>query len=68
LLFFLYLPKLSFSGFTLFGENGFVIGKEALRSSDELMKTVLHECYRLATSSVKSKKAIDQATATLEAV
>lgn len=55
-----------FSGFTLFGENGFVIGKEALRSSDELLKTVLHECYRLATSSVKSKISIGQTTITQE--
>ena len=55
-----------FSGLTLFGENGFVIGKEALQSSDELLKTVLHECYRLATSGVKANPRLDQTRITME--
>ena len=35
---------------TLFEEGGFVIGKEALASTRELYKTVLHELYRLHMS------------------
>lgn len=55
-----------FSGFTLFGENGFVIGKEALKSSDEIAKTVLHECYRLATSTTRSDTGVSQGLLTQE--
>ncbi|HFA51544.1 MAG TPA: RHS repeat-associated core domain-containing protein [Bacteroidetes bacterium] len=40
-----------FSGFSLFGENGFVIGREALGSQEELTKTLLHELHRLNTSN-----------------
>jgi hypothetical protein len=35
---------------TLFGENGFVLGREAFVSEAELTKTLLHETYRLTTS------------------
>ena len=35
----------------MFGENGFLIGNEAFSSTSELGKTVLHEFYRLYTSS-----------------
>jgi hypothetical protein len=45
-----YEPGLSASGMTLFGENGFVIGRGALASDAELAKTIAHESYRLATS------------------
>ena len=55
-----------FSGLTLFGENGFVIGKEALRSQDEIMKTVLHECYRLSTSAARSNSGVSQVLITQE--
>lgn len=55
-----------FSGLTLFGENGFVIGKEALRSQDEIMKTFLHECYRLSTSAAGSNSGVSQALITRE--
>jgi RHS repeat-associated protein len=50
----LYEPQLPASGFTLFEENAFVIGKEAFKSQAELNKTLLQELYRLNTSSVKS--------------
>lgn len=46
----LYEPDLPASGFTLFGEHGFVIGPQAFTSESELAKTVAHESYRLATS------------------
>jgi hypothetical protein len=36
---------------TMFGENGFLIGREAFASQSELGKTVLHELYRLGTSA-----------------
>ena len=39
------------SGMTMFGENGFLIGREAFTSQAELQKTVLHELYRLNTSA-----------------
>lgn len=50
-----------FSGMTLFGERGFVIGKEALRSPDEIVKTVLHEFYRLSTSAAGPNSGVSQA-------
>ncbi|MEM8524808.1 MAG: DUF6443 domain-containing protein [Bacteroidota bacterium] len=55
-----------FSGFTLFSENGFVVGKEALKSSDEITKTVLHETYRISTSSAKSGGGVTQNIVTQE--
>jgi RHS repeat-associated protein len=47
----LYEPGLSASGMTLFGENGFVIGRDAFASTGELGRTVLHELYRLSHSA-----------------
>jgi RHS repeat-associated protein len=49
-----YEPELQASGMTMFGENGFLIGREAFSSSSELYKTVLHELYRLKTSASSS--------------
>ena len=46
-----YEPDLPASGMTMFGENGFLIGREAFVSEAELQKTVLHELYRLNTST-----------------
>ncbi len=46
-----YEPGLPASGMTMFGENGFLIGREAFRNSTEINKTVLHELHRLHTSS-----------------
>jgi hypothetical protein len=46
-----YEPGLPASGMTMFGENGFLIGREAFTSQAELQKTVLHELYRLNTSN-----------------
>jgi len=45
-----YEPQLPSSGMTMFGENGFVIGPEAFKSSVEMEKTVLHELHRLKTT------------------
>lgn len=47
----LYEPGLPASGMTMFGEDGFLIGREAFVSQAELQKTVLHELYRLSTST-----------------
>lgn len=47
-------PDAPMSGMTLFGENGFVVGSEALQSTKELTKTVLHETHRLSTTASKS--------------
>ncbi|MCB9654682.1 MAG: hypothetical protein H6729_11190 [Deltaproteobacteria bacterium] len=49
-----YEPGLPASGMTMFGENGFLIGREAFASQAELGKTVLHELYRLGTSASAS--------------
>jgi len=49
-----YEPGLPASGMTMFGENGFLIGREAFASEAELSKTVLHELYRLTTSVAKT--------------
>ena len=46
-----YEPNLPASGMTMFGENGFLIGKAAFKSQAELQKTILHELHRLYTSS-----------------
>lgn len=43
-------PGIPSSGFTLFGENGFAVGREAFVSDAELTKTLLHETYRLEFS------------------
>ena len=42
---------LQFSGMTAF-PTGFVIGKEAFASEDELKRTLLHEMYRLCHSEI----------------
>lgn len=46
-----YEPNLPSSGMTMFGEDGFLIGREAFSSKEESAKTVLHELYRLKNSS-----------------
>lgn len=48
-------PGAPFSGFTLMGENGFVLGSEAFASEAELTKTLLHEIYRLEHSLAKAQ-------------
>lgn len=60
----LYEPGMQASGFTLFGENGFVIGRDAFSSPGELQKTVLHELHRLTTS--RSASGLSGAVATQE--
>jgi hypothetical protein len=42
-----------FSGMTWFEKNGFNIGREAFKSEEELVKTVLHETHRLRTSTLR---------------
>ncbi|MBS1528366.1 MAG: hypothetical protein JST19_22155 [Bacteroidetes bacterium] len=44
-------PELPFSGMTFFEENGFVLGKAAFESKEEMIKTVLHELYRIENSA-----------------
>ena len=46
-----YEPGLPASGMTMFGENGFLIGREAFAVAGELERTILHELYRLNTSA-----------------
>jgi hypothetical protein len=46
-----YEPGLPASSMSMFGENGFLIGREAFASAAELGKTILHELYRLETSA-----------------
>jgi hypothetical protein len=46
-----YEPGLKASGMTMFGENGFLLGREAFQSEAELVKTLLHETHRLTTSA-----------------
>jgi hypothetical protein len=62
-----YEPGLPASGMTMFGENGFLIGREAFASEEEFRKTLLHETYRLTTSEVgrgmgASQEAVAQET------
>ncbi len=51
---------------TMFGEKGFVIGRNAFASETELTKTILHETYRLRTSQVGASGAASQAAVTAE--
>ncbi len=48
-----YEPDAPVSGMTLFGENGFLLGREAFTTEAELIKTVLHELHRLSMSTVQ---------------
>jgi len=57
-----YEPGLPASGMTMFGENGFLIGREAFASEAELNKTVLHELHRLNTSASSGGVSGDLAT------
>ena len=60
-----YEPGMPASGLTNFEGNGFVMGREAFTSDAEAAKTVLHELYRLTTSTVPAGGA-DAATVTSE--
>jgi hypothetical protein len=46
----LYEPTMPEHGFSLFTENGFVLGPKAFASEEALGKTIAHEMYRLETS------------------
>jgi hypothetical protein len=61
-----YEPNLPASGMTMFGENGFLLGREAFKSEDELGKTILHELHRLNTSSLREGAAIGAEAAAAE--
>lgn len=52
-----YEPGAPCSGMTLFGENGFLLGREAFKSESEVVKTLLHELHRLTTSVVRAEGA-----------
>ncbi len=54
------------SGMTLFDEGGFVIGREAFSSQDELSKTVLQELYRLNTCGIGATGQAAQSAVTSE--
>jgi RHS repeat-associated protein len=62
----LFEPDAPVSGMTLFGEEGFIIGREAFTSEEELVKTVLHETYRLQTSQIGASGTGFQEAATAE--
>jgi len=59
-------PGLPASGMTLFSENGFLIGREAFRSTAELQKTVLHELHRLNTSATRVSGSLSASQAATE--
>lgn len=52
-----YEPGAPCSGMTLFGENGFLLGREAFKAESEVIKTLLHELHRLTTSVVRTEGA-----------
>lgn len=60
-----YEPALKASGMTMFGEDGFLVGREAFTSEQEFVKTLLHETYRLVTS-VSRTEGVSAATAKVE--
>lgn len=64
----IYQHDLTYSeAMTLSGEGGFVLGPKAFKSEAELTKTLLHETYRLHTSSVLGKAVdVGQSVATSE--
>ena len=53
-------PQAPISGMTWFADNSFVIGKEAFSSRPELIKTILHELYRLHTSTLRGATGIQE--------
>ena len=55
-----YEPGLPASGMTMFGEDGFLVGREAFVSEEELQKTLLHETYRLHMSQIGRGAAASQ--------
>lgn len=59
-----YEPGLPASGMTMFGENGFLMGREAFTSTLERNQTVLHELHRLTFSN--SANGVSGALATQE--
>jgi uncharacterized protein RhaS with RHS repeats len=61
-----YEHGLAHSGMTLHGSNGFVLGRQAFSSGEELTKTVLHELFRLTTSSTRGGGAASGTIATAE--
>ncbi len=61
-----YEPDLFASGMTMFGANGFVIGREAFVTEAELTKTLLHELYRLTTSAIGRGRGASDTTITSE--
>ncbi|MBX3206710.1 MAG: hypothetical protein KF764_16695 [Labilithrix sp.] len=60
-------PGMPASGMTLFGENAFVLGREAFTSDAELAKTLLHETQRLTTSRSGGGVSAELATSETEA-
>jgi hypothetical protein len=61
-----YEPGLNASGMTMFGENGFLIGRQAFSSEAEFVKTHLHETQRLTTSAIGRGGAASEATVAAE--
>ncbi|MBI1833061.1 MAG: hypothetical protein HYR84_16600 [Planctomycetes bacterium] len=62
-----YEPGVPASGMTMFGEDGFILGRDAFKSEAELVKTLLHELFRLETSGV-GKGAIPQSASSMQDV
>ncbi len=65
-----YAPDLPASGMTLFGDDGFVLGRNAFSSDGELGRTLLHELYRLrhstATNGVSRSLATEETIAAFD--
>jgi hypothetical protein len=61
-------PKAPFAGLTWMEENAFHLGAEAFESNEELLKTLLHELYRLDHSIAYQPQGINQSVATRETI
>ncbi len=57
------VPEFNGSGMTLFVDDTFIIGREAIASEAEFFKTLLHELYRLAFQRGVQAGAVGGATA-----
>ena len=61
-------PEAPFAGLTWMEQNAFHLGTEAFETDKELLKTLLHELYRLEHRTVHQARGISQSSATRETI
>ena len=59
-------PEIPYSGMTYFEKNSFAVGAKAFKNREELIKTLLHEIYRLEKSVIRNTRQASQQEVTEE--